>query len=51
MIKLIRNIRKTLLREGKTSDHDQFKWVDPKTLFEWKLGPADVPLAKSIIKI
>lgn len=29
-------------------DHDLYHWVDPKDLLNWKLAPADVPIAKSI---
>ncbi|WP_271765970.1 (deoxy)nucleoside triphosphate pyrophosphohydrolase [Aquimarina algiphila] len=30
------------------TDHDKFEWVDPDKLLDWKLAPADVPLAKKI---
>ena len=30
------------------SDHDAFEWVLPGDLLNWKLSPADVPLAERI---
>lgn len=32
------------------TDHDRFEWVTPNELLNWKLAPADVPLAKKIKK-
>jgi 8-oxo-dGTP diphosphatase len=31
------------------TDHDQVAWVNPKDLLEWKLSPADVPLARRVV--
>ncbi len=36
--------------EIKSIDHDQIEWVDPTMLLDWKLAPADVPIAKALIK-
>ena len=35
--------------EIKLIDHDQVEWIDPTTLLDWKLAPADVPIAKALI--
>jgi len=32
------------------TDHDRFEWVLPKDLLNWKLAPADIPIAKEYIK-
>lgn len=31
-------------------DHDAYEWVDPKTLLDWNLAPADIPIAKAIVE-
>lgn len=31
------------------TDHDQFMWVKTKALLDWKLSPADIPLAQELI--
>jgi len=36
--------------EIKLIDHDQVEWIDPTTLLEWKLAPADIPIANALIK-
>ncbi|MEM1260672.1 MAG: (deoxy)nucleoside triphosphate pyrophosphohydrolase [Bacteroidota bacterium] len=39
----------TLVRwEHYLSDHDRFNWVSPKVLTQWKLAPADIPLAEKL---
>jgi len=32
-------------------DHDAYEWVDPKTILEWNLAPADIPIAKALIDL
>lgn len=35
----------------KMTDHDEIKWVDVRDLPEYKLAPADVPLAMQLTEI
>ena len=32
-------------------DHDAHEWVAPETLLNWKLAPADIPIAKAVIEL
>ncbi|MDB2327305.1 (deoxy)nucleoside triphosphate pyrophosphohydrolase [bacterium] len=32
-------------------DHDAYKWVDPKSILNWDLAPADIPIAKALIEL
>jgi 8-oxo-dGTP diphosphatase len=32
-------------------DHDAYEWVDPETLLNWKLAPADIPIAKAVSEV
>ena len=34
--------------DGKLTDHDAYEWVDISELDEYKLAPADIPLARII---
>jgi 8-oxo-dGTP diphosphatase len=31
------------------TDHDEYKWIDPKDVLNWKLAPADIPIAEALI--
>ncbi|WP_223550500.1 (deoxy)nucleoside triphosphate pyrophosphohydrolase [Aestuariivivens sp. NBU2969] len=33
----------------KLTDHDKYEWVKPNDLLNWKLAPADIPIAKKLI--
>ena len=30
------------------TDHDQYDWVSPSEILNWKLAPADIPLAQRV---
>ena len=30
------------------TDHDKFEWVQPKNILDFKLAPADIPLARKL---
>ncbi|MNL70322.1 pyrimidine (deoxy)nucleoside triphosphate pyrophosphohydrolase [compost metagenome] len=30
-------------------DHDEYKWIYPMELKEFKLAPADIPIAKTLL--
>ena len=30
------------------TDHDRYDWVSPSEILNWKLAPADIPLAKEL---
>ena len=32
------------------TDHDEYAWVNPPELLDWKLSPADVPLARKVME-
>jgi hypothetical protein len=32
-------------------DHDAYEWVDPETLLDWNLAPADIPIAKAVSEL
>jgi 8-oxo-dGTP diphosphatase len=32
-------------------DHDAYEWVDPKSILDRNLAPADIPIAKALIDI
>lgn len=32
------------------TDHDLYEWVDKDNLLDWKLAPADIPIAKALIE-
>ena len=32
------------------TDHDEYAWVNPQELLDWKLSPADVPLAEKVVE-
>lgn len=31
------------------TDHDLYEWVDKDNLLDWKLAPADIPIAKALM--
>ena len=33
----------------KLTDHDKYEWVKPNDLLNWKLAPADIPIAEKLI--
>ncbi|WP_286848860.1 MULTISPECIES: (deoxy)nucleoside triphosphate pyrophosphohydrolase [Sphingobacterium] len=33
-----------------STDHDQLEWVEVSDLLNWKLAPADIPIAKELIE-
>lgn len=33
------------------TDHDRYEWVLPKDLSNWKLAPADIPIAEQYIEL
>ncbi|WP_426791227.1 hypothetical protein [Sphingobacterium sp. WOUb80] len=33
-----------------STDHDQLEWVKVDDLLNWKLAPADIPIAKELIE-
>jgi 8-oxo-dGTP diphosphatase len=30
-------------------DHDQYQWIDVVDILNWKLSPADIPIAKELL--
>ncbi len=32
------------------TDHDRYEWVDKHELLHWQLAPADIPIARELIK-
>lgn len=34
-----------------STDHDQLEWVKVDNLLNWKLAPADIPIAKELIEM
>ncbi|WP_433900440.1 (deoxy)nucleoside triphosphate pyrophosphohydrolase [Sphingobacterium puteale] len=49
-IKLISFICETSGTVVASTDHDQLKWVKVIDLLNWKLAPADIPIAQVLIK-
>ena len=47
-IELIAYICDLVHYASKLTDHDKFEWVNPNELMDWKLAPADIPLAKQL---
>ncbi|WP_286844114.1 MULTISPECIES: (deoxy)nucleoside triphosphate pyrophosphohydrolase [Sphingobacterium] len=35
---------------SESTDHDQLEWVEVSDLLNWKLAPADIPIAKELIE-
>lgn len=33
----------------KLTDHDKYEWIEPNKLLDWKLAPADIPIAEELI--
>ena len=33
------------------TDHDAYKWVDPKSILDCKLAPADIAVAKALMEL
>ncbi|MCO5725525.1 (deoxy)nucleoside triphosphate pyrophosphohydrolase [Robiginitalea marina] len=50
-IKLIAYHCELIQYSSKLTDHDKFEWVSPEDLLDWKLAPADIPLAKKLLNI
>lgn len=49
-IELISFICETENIASESTDHDQLKWVEIRDLLNWKLAPADIPIAKELIE-
>jgi len=49
-IKLISFICETSGTVVASTDHDQLKWVKVIDLLNWKLAPADIPIAEELIR-
>ncbi|MNM93009.1 CTP pyrophosphohydrolase [compost metagenome] len=49
-IKLISFICETENIASESTDHDQLEWVKVSDLLDWKLAPADIPIAKKLIE-
>ena len=32
-------------------DHDAYEWIDPESILDWNLAPADIPIAKALIEL
>lgn len=47
-IELIAYRCKFLSATFEMSDHDAYEWVEPGQLLNWKLAPADIPVAKKL---
>lgn len=50
IIELISFICETENIATDSTDHDQLEWVKVEDLLNWKLAPADVPIAKELIE-
>ncbi|MEI2272581.1 (deoxy)nucleoside triphosphate pyrophosphohydrolase [Sphingobacterium sp. ML3W] len=50
-IELISFICETENIATESTDHDQLEWVKVSDLLNWKLAPADIPIAKSLIEM
>jgi len=49
-IELISFICETENIATESTDHDQLEWVEVSDLLNWKLAPADIPIAKELIE-
>lgn len=49
-IELISFICKAENIATESTDHDQLEWVKVENLLNWKLAPADIPIANALIK-
>ncbi|MNV13754.1 CTP pyrophosphohydrolase [compost metagenome] len=49
-IELISFICETENIASESTDHDQLEWVKISDLLNWKLAPADIPIAKELIQ-
>ncbi|WP_367209128.1 (deoxy)nucleoside triphosphate pyrophosphohydrolase [Sphingobacterium sp. R2] len=49
-IELISFICKTQSIATESTDHDLLEWVEVDDLLNWKLAPADIPIAKELIE-
>jgi 8-oxo-dGTP diphosphatase len=49
-IELISFICETENIASESTDHDQLEWVNVSDLLNWKLAPADIPIAKELIE-
>lgn len=49
-IELVSYICRSETKKVKLIDHDQIEWVKVKDLLDWKLAPADIPIAKKLIE-
>ncbi|WET68820.1 (deoxy)nucleoside triphosphate pyrophosphohydrolase [Sphingobacterium sp.] len=49
-IELISFICETENIASESTDHDQLQWVKVSDLLDWKLAPADIPIAKKLIE-
>ncbi|WP_312334728.1 (deoxy)nucleoside triphosphate pyrophosphohydrolase [Sphingobacterium sp.] len=49
-IELISFICETENITSESTDHDQLEWVKVEDLLHWKLAPADIPIARALIK-
>jgi len=49
-IELISFICETESIVTESTDHDQLEWVKVRDLLNWKLAPADIPIAKELIR-
>jgi 8-oxo-dGTP diphosphatase len=49
-IELISFICKTQSIATESTDHDLLEWVEVDDLLNWKLAPADIPIAKKLIE-
>lgn len=50
-IELISFICETEDIAKESTDHDQLEWVKVDNLLNWKLAPADIPIAKELIEM
>ncbi|MFD2593853.1 (deoxy)nucleoside triphosphate pyrophosphohydrolase [Sphingobacterium griseoflavum] len=48
-IELISFICSTAQTAFELVDHDQIEWIDVSQLLDWKLAPADVPIAEALM--
>ena len=49
-IELISFICSTTGNVVESTDHDQLEWIKVSDLLNWKLAPADIPIAQALIK-
>ncbi|MBB1643032.1 (deoxy)nucleoside triphosphate pyrophosphohydrolase [Sphingobacterium sp. UME9] len=49
-IELISFICETENIASESTDHDQLEWVKVSDLLDWKLAPADIPIAEELIE-